>query len=181
MSFRFIGNRISSISFLIFVAVLLIYPALQRKIQVGLWHLWNGNTTRLQEYDIPVPMSWVARPERETVGLIEVGTNHTRDLVPPIISISKGLKDLNLASFLNEQSLMSQDAYVYDRRTIEFDGERADCIISDALVHKLPAPGDKAISITCESTAGLSIQFHGDQENIDTFFSVVSQIRRHNN
>lgn len=161
-----------------FMAVLLIYPMLQQKIQVGLWHLWNGNTTRLQEYDIPVPMNWVARPERESVGLIGIGTKHSRDIVP-IIVISKGLKDLNLASLLNEESLRSHDAQIFYRRTIEFDNEKADCIVSNALVHKLPIPNDKIISINCESTAGLSINFNGDQENIDTVFSIVSQIQKH--
>jgi len=60
MSLGFIRNRINSPAFLIFVAMLLIYPATERKVQTGIWHLWNGDTIRFQEYDINVPTNWVA-------------------------------------------------------------------------------------------------------------------------
>lgn len=171
----------SLIPFLIFIAVLLIYPAVQRKIQVRLWHLWNGDTTEFQAYVIPVPMGWVARHERETVGLLEVGTYLTRDEFGSMIVFSKGQtpKNMGLASSLNEQSVLSQGAQILDRQTIEFDAEKADCIVSNALTKGLPVPND-IVAITCESTADLSIRFNGSKGNVDTFLSVVSQIRKHN-
>lgn len=186
-------NPISSLPLLIFIGVVLIYPALQRQIRVGLWHLWNGNTTRLQEYDIPVPMSWIAdQPAGGTVALVEIGTDHTRDLVDPVIFMEKTTapQDLNFASTLkafqnasHEQFLESEGVQIFERRTIEFDAEKADCIVSNEYIGRsikegLPIPIDKVISITCEST-DLSIHFTGNKEYVDTFFSIVSQIRKH--
>lgn len=181
MHFRLQKNPVNSIFVLMFIAALLIYPALQRKIQVQLWHLWNGNKTQLQEHEIPVPMSWIANQTIPgTVALIEVGTHRSRDSFTPIIVVSKigAPKDMNAISSWTEPSLRSQGAQVLDRKTIDFDGGKADCIVSNALIYRHHDPGDKIISIECASTAGLSMNFNGDKEHIDTVFSVLSQIRQ---
>lgn len=181
MHFRLLENGVNLIFFLVFIAALLVYPAVQRKIQVQLWHLWNGNETKLQEYEIPVPMRWIAdQTIPGTVALVEVGTHRTRGSFTSTIVVSKtgARKDVNSGSPWTEQSLTLQGAQVLDRQTIGFDGEKADCIISNALTHRRHVPDDKIISIECESTAGLSISFNGHNEHVDTFFSVVSQIRK---
>ena len=143
--------------------------------------MWNGSTIQFQEYDVPIPMGWVAnKSEVGTIAILEMGTHRWRDELVSSINIrSSGSKDMSFLSALHEQWLRSEGAQIFDRRTIDLDGEKADCIVSNALVHKLPIPNDKIISINCESTAGLSINFNGDQENIDTVFSIVSQIQKH--
>lgn len=184
MCSRLIRNRVSSIPFLIFIAVLLIYPALQRKIQIGLWHLWNGNTIQLQEYDIPVPMRWIAHSNGGNISLFEYGTYHTRAEFASLVIVrskSGASKDMSLLSTLHEQWLTSQGAQIFYRRTIDFDGEKADCIVSNYSIHRLQVPSDTVVSVNCESTTALSFGFDGDKKDVDTFFSIVSQIRKHNN
>lgn len=175
-------NRVNSIFVLVFMFVLLVYPALQRRLQAQLWHWWNGDTTQLEQYDIPVPAGWVAHQTAPgTRTLLEVETYPSLGEFRSTVFVSKGgfPKDVDIGSSLNEEALRSRGAQILDRRTVEFDGEKAHCLVSNALIHRLDVPSDMIISIECVSTAGLSITFNGDKKNIDTFFEVVSQMRKH--
>jgi len=184
MSLGFIRNRINSPAFLIFVAMLLIYPATERKVQTGIWHLWNGDTIRFQEYDINVPTNWVAvTDDPKHIGLVDVKRSYWRDQLHPTIVFFKTfplqgeVKDMT--SKFHDEYLKSINAQVFDHRTVDLDGEQIDCEASNVLVSQLPVPNESIITITCESTTGLNIISSGNRQNLDTFFSVVSQIRKH--
>lgn len=179
--FQSMVKRPGLIPFLIFIAVMLIYPAFELQIQLGLWHLWHGNTIRFQIYDIPVPASWFANQSIESsVDLVEAGHYRTRNELASVIAIlSSGSTDITARSDLNEQWLRSDGKRIFDRRIIEFGDEKADCIVSDGIVPQNLNPGDKYISIQCQSAA-LFIIFTGDKQYSGTFFSVVSQINRQN-
>jgi hypothetical protein len=86
----------------------------------------------------------------------------------------------DMVSSFHEEYLTSINAQVFDRRTVDLDGEQIECEASNQLVSQNPVPNDAIITISCRSTNGLEIISSGDQQNIENFYSVVSQIRKHN-
>jgi hypothetical protein len=181
-------NRIGYSQLLIFIAVLLIYPAVEQKIKLGLWHLWNGNTVRLHGYEIPVPTNWIAdHTGAGDVILFAAGTILGQDQVSSMIFISQGpaSEDMDMASSIYERSLESWGAQIFERRTVEFDGGKADCIVSNEFMsiasrHGPPISFNGVMSVRCVTTARISLDFNGDKENMDTFFSIVLQMRKAN-
>ena len=82
--------------------------------------------------------------------------------------------DRDEATRMQEIYQENYHAQIFDRRTVDVDGEPANCIANQP-----PTPGDSNILMTCETEAGLLIVGHIDAQNIDTFYSVVSQMRKH--
>jgi len=165
------------------MAALLIYPAIERKIQASIWHLWNGDIVRFQGYDIPVLTNWIAETDDRHVAMLDVTRSYWRGQLHPTIVISKQVplpKDAwaqEARLEFEEQYLKSINAQVFDRRTVDIDGEQADCEATNEL---LPVPSNSIITIKCNLANGLLIMSYGDKQTLDTFFSIVSQIRKHN-
>jgi hypothetical protein len=184
MTFKSLRDRVGSPTFLALAAVLLIYPAVDLKIQAGIWHLWYGDEIRLHQWVIPIPKGWIAENSQGggIISLAEVGTYHRRgENLPPIVVSDIVIKDRDFASCLREEYFKSIHATVFDRRTVDIDGEEADCDVTNSLVSELPHAGDSIVTVQCESaTGGISITSTGDKENVDNFFSFVSQIRKEN-
>lgn len=186
MSFGFTRNLVSSPSVLIFLAALLIYPAIDLKIRTGIWHLWNGDTVRFEGYDIPVQTNWVAETDDRQVAMLDVTRSYWRGQLHPTIVISRRVplpKDAWTQKALlefQEKYLKSINAQVFDRRTVDIDGEQVDCEATNDLLGKPPVPSAMNIRVECNSANGLSIMSYGDKQDLDTFFSIVSQIRKHN-
>lgn len=169
------------------MAALLIYPAIDLKIQTSLWHLWNGDTVPFHGYDIPIPTNWVAETDDRHVLMLEVTRSYWRGQLHRTIVISQRVPLPTDAWVQGEQLkfhekyLKSINAQIFDRRTVDIDGEQADCETTNELVSQLPVRSDSIITIDCKSaTAGISIDSIGDKQNVDEFFSFVSQIRKHN-
>ena len=112
---------------------------------------------------------------------MDVERRHEGRRTSPFIYFSRmpALIDRDLDLRLREESIKLVDAEVFERRTIDIDGDEADCIASNLLVSQLPVPSDSLITITCQSRRDLHIMSNGNKENIDTFFSIVSQMRKH--
>jgi hypothetical protein len=181
MRFEFIRNRVGSPSLLIFAAALLIYPAAAQKIKPAIWHLWNGDTIRFRAYEIPVLTNWVAETDDRGAAILNLSRSYWRGQLHPTIVIFQGIP-VSMDAWVQGQKLKFHDEYlksinaqVFYRRTVDIDGEQADCEATNDMVSQLPVSSDSIITIRCESASGLEIMSTGEKQDSESFFSIVSQ------
>jgi hypothetical protein len=140
------------------------------------WHLRYGDSTAFRGWRVPVPKGWygVTRNDQliiqKLLRFYENGDAPT--IIPEVLSPSKTV---------NPEALKEASIRAISKKGYVFQGERPIQIGTDPgyCLHFMTGKDQKSIRISCDSlSAHLAVHLFGPSSEVQTFYSVVGQIRR---
>jgi hypothetical protein len=140
------------------------------------WHLRHGNSTTFHGWSVNVPRGWWASTRDDQLILQKTLRLYDRADWPTIVvgSLSPG-KPVGPEA-LREALIhtLSREGYIFQQdRTIRIGNDVGYC------EHFIAGNDSEAIRISCDSLgAQLSLDLFGRQFEIESFYSVVGQIKR---
>jgi hypothetical protein len=167
------------------------YFGYQRRFQllVKVWHWRHGYSVRLGNYDVPVPKSWaVTHQSEQSVDLIGT-TGQTYGKQLPRVSIvtvnlvsrpPMSASELEGGRLKMRQFLESKGVKDIEEHSWNIDGEGAFCIGGAEYSDVQHSPSTEKIGLDCSSTGSIYLRFLGWRADLQDFYSIVSQIRKHN-
>lgn len=170
-------GRVTMLFLVVIVLGFVIY-AKRYQIAAKIWHWKYGYVSKMDNYDVPIPEGWYLDQNRTDFTLINTarsspsrdGNLHSTFFVRvhpgrhPI-----GAREMEFWRSIERQRLDRGLTTVLDN-TLRFDDEDMICI---------GGGGTRVVSLNCASAQGLSIMFIGAGADLETFYTWVSQIRKH--
>ena len=166
-------------------------------IETKVWHWRHGYSTTIDGYEIPVPEHWlVLTQEYKYLTMVNISPNPPRDHskihTAPIVTVNVGLFSRAGASgdtdwmstwaSLQRKRLVDNKVESVVDKTLNFANESVSCIGGnelDALLRDRPdLPRTRAVSLDCVSARGLDVMFVGEPSDVESFYVLLSQIRR---
>jgi hypothetical protein len=181
---------------LLLIVITLLYFADRKRYQLEakIWHWRHGYSTRMGNYDVPVPEHWLILIQNSTVFTL-VNTNPTvprRDgkfHTTALVSLSLfphgpvGASQTESWLVLQRRRLEREGVKAATEERLNFDDEVVICIggseLSAIMRHEKAFPETSSTSLSCLSDHGLEILFIGEPSDLQPFYTFVSQIRRH--
>ncbi|SRR6266849_728818 len=139
------------------------------------WHLRFGNSTVFHGWTVPVPRGWAAFTRGDIFIIQKVLRFYDSEDAPTIsLDILSPGKPVD-PERLKQASIrvISEKGYVFrEERPIQIAAHLGYCL------HFTTGKDQKKIRISCDSlSAELSVDYFGRSSEIETFYSVVGQIR----
>jgi hypothetical protein len=140
------------------------------------WHLRFGDSITYHSWRVPVPRRWYAITRDDHLIIQKTTRFYDNEDAPTIIpDVLSPSKTVDPEAFRKASiRVISKEGYVFqEERSIQIGADRGFCL------HFTTSNNQKKIHITCDSLAAqLSVGFFGPSSEIQTFYSVVGQIRR---
>jgi hypothetical protein len=155
------------------------------KIEALIWHWRNGYSTRLGEYEIPVPAEWLVerydeagfvelintRPDRKAGALAHVSG-------VTVIVLPWPIGDLDKWQVHKREDLEQEGLTDIEEKMLQFDGDRFACSGGYELRHITGIPSVGAVSMECVSSGRLKLMFLGPASGLDDFYTIAGNIRK---
>ena len=140
------------------------------------WHIRFGDSTSFHGWRVPVPKGWFALARNDYLIVQKTTRFYDREDGPTIIpDVLNASKAVDVDAFRKASiRVISKQGYVFqEERPIQIGTDSGYCL------HFTNADDQKKIHISCDSLAAqLSVGFFGPRSEIQTFYSVVGQMRR---
>ena len=180
-----------AILFLLIIALGYLPYVKRNQLAAKIWHWRHGYSTRMGNYDVPVPEHWLLDQNSVALTLVNTaptlprrdGKFHTTAVVSvfPFRPIGTGQIEFWLS--LQRQRLEREGVKSAVEKRLSLDDEAVICIggseLSAIMRHEKAFPDTSSISLSCLSDQGLEILFIGEPSDLQPFYTFVSQIRRH--
>jgi len=184
---------------LVYGALLLViaigYFTYTKRLQISakIWHWKHGYTTRLADYEVPVPGHWLVGIQSDR--LLEImniaprpfprdGLFHTL----AVINVSLPLQKHHITSsgmdywISFQHQKLERDGISVEEKKLNIGNESITCIGGNELRammrNEKKFPDSNIISLTCRSDEDLSIMFSGEPRDVQDFYDLVSSIHR---
>lgn len=183
--------------FAVLLAIGYVIFAHRYAIEAKVWHWRHGHSTTIDGYEIPVPAHWLVLTQQyEDLTMVNTSPNLLRDdskiYIAPVLTVNVGLLSHARASgdtgwmktwtSLQQERLADNKVKPVVEKTIKFGDESVTCIGGselDAVLSDRPdLPRTGAISLDCMSDRGLNLMFVGEPSDVESFYLLLSQIRR---
>ncbi len=183
------------VTILLLIVITLLYFADRKRYQLEakIWHWRHGYSTRMGNYDVPVPEHWLILIQNSTAFTL-VNTNPTlprRDGKFPTTALITlypfrrgpvGASQMESWLVLQRQRLEREGVKAATEKRLNSDDEAVICVggseLSAIMRHEKAFPDTSSISLSCLSDQGLEILFIGEPSDLQPFYAFVSQIRR---
>jgi hypothetical protein len=183
---------------LLFAGLLLIGYALfahRYAIEARVWHWRHGYSATVDGYEIPVPARWlILIQEHEYITMVNTAPNppagDSKIYAAPVVTVTVGLFSharvsdwtSTWESVQRKRSLDNKVPAVVDK-TLNFADESFRCFGGNELDTLLLAdrpdlPRTGVVSLDCLSTRGLDARFVGEPSEVESFYRLLSQVRR---
>jgi hypothetical protein len=171
------------------------YFAFARRHQLAakIWHWRHGYTATMGDYEVPVPEHWLIT-DHNSIAFTLMNTAptwgrdakfHTTAVITifPFRKRTVGSEGLDFWLSLKRQWLEREGVKSVEEKRFDIGEDSASCIggseLRDAILPSMAnAPDTDIISLECRSANDLSILFIGEQSDLQSFYTFVSQIRR---
>lgn len=175
-----------------------IYYRYHYPLAAKIWHWKHGYSTTMGNYEVPVPEHWlVTDQDSVALSLMNSAPNIPRDAklhmrtVITVFSFRQRAIGPDRAAFWlsqHRQLLARFKVESVEEKTLKFGDESITCIGGRELSAGLrsipnrlqsePFPETDIISLDCMSERGLNILFAGEGSDLQSFYTLVSEIRR---
>jgi hypothetical protein len=170
------------------VVLMLGFVAYSKRFQISaiVWHWENGDFVRVGSYEVPVPRNWLVKAQ-PLGGSLLVDTQFRRGSsvlsginVISADSLSVPTNDLDFWKSNKEKWLKNNGVRNPEERSLSFEDEAVACLGGHELheVMQLPDAAD-VVSVDCRSSGKLHLMFVGQQPNLELFYSLIPEIRKH--
>lgn len=172
------------------------YFAFTRRYQIEAktWHLRHGYSTRMGDFDVPVPEHWLIYLQNslETV-LVNTAPTWHRDgkfHTAAVITVSTSPMGPNASNGMNlwlqdkRQRIEHDGVKSVEEKRVDLGNDTAVCIggseMRDVILRgTTKAPSTDIVSLECKSESGLNVSFVGEPSDLQPFYTWFSEIRRH--
>src|SRR6266403_2642690 len=182
-----------AILFLRVIALAYLAYAKRAQLAAKIWHWRHGYSTRMGNYDVPVPEHWLLDQNSVAFTLVNTGPAsprrdgkfHTTSVITlfPFRDSPMGPSQIEFWLSLQRQRLEREGVKSALEERLSFDDEAVICIggseLSAMMRDEKAFPDTKVISLDCMSAHSLNILFLGEPSDLQPFYIFVSQIRRH--
>jgi hypothetical protein len=158
-----------------------------------IWHWKHGYSTTMGNYEVPVPEHWLILGQN-SVALTMLNTSPTRlqrdgkfhtaaviDIFPFRDRTAEASR-MDYWLSLKRQWFAREGVKSIEEKTLKLGDEPITCIggreLNAILYDKPNHPETDIISLDCMSERGLNILFVGEPSDLQSFYTLVSQIRR---
>jgi hypothetical protein len=163
------------------------------RIEATIWHLRHGYSTRMGNFDVPVPKHWLIYSEDSLAFTLvntaptwhRDGNFHTVAAITLFPFSNRPISAEGTARWLlfKRQQAEREGVTLVEEKRFTFDDDTLVCVggseMRDVILRGVArAPKTDIISLECKSENGLTILFQGEPTDVDAFYSWVSQIRR---
>ncbi|HLZ13852.1 MAG TPA: hypothetical protein VKP58_14810 [Candidatus Acidoferrum sp.] len=169
-----------------------IYFRYRYPLTAKIWHWRHGYSTTMGNYEVPVPEHWlIADQDLVALTLMNSSPNRPRDAkvhMTAVVTVfpfrQRAIGPDALAFWLsNERQWLARDGVEsIHEKTLKIGDESITCIGGrqlDAILRRNSNHLEtNFISFDCMSERGLNILFVGEQSDLQSFYNLVSQIRR---
>jgi len=169
-----------------------IYYRYRYQLTAKIWHWKNGYSTTMGDYEVPVPEHWlITDQDFAAFTLMNSAPNIPRDAkfhTTAVITVfpfrQRGIGPDGVVFWLSHQRqwLAGDKVESVEEKTLKFGDESITCIGGRQLSATLRSSPNHLetviISLNCMSERGLNILFVGEPSDLQSFYTVVSQIRR---
>jgi hypothetical protein len=184
--------RVAILFVLVFILGFLVF-AKRYQLAATFWHWRHGNSTRMGNYEVPVPEHWfISLQDGETLTMMNTAPNFPRDHkfhTTAVVTVSISLQRVmgrsgGLAFWLSfqRQRLARNEVESVEEKPLNFGDESITCIGGremSAILRGNPHHIETdIISRHCMSQRGLYIVFQGEPSDLQFFNNLVSQIHR---
>jgi hypothetical protein len=185
--------RVTILFLLVFILGFVAF-AERYQLAATFWHWRHGNSTRMGNYEVPVPEHWfISLQNGETLTMMNTAPNFPRDhkfhgtavvTVSTYLQRAIGSDGHGLPFWLSfqRQRLAHDEVDSVEEKTLNFGDESITCIGGremSAILRGNPHHIETdIISRSCMSQRGLYIVFQGEPSDLQFFNNLVSQIRR---
>jgi hypothetical protein len=164
------------------------------QIEAKIWHLRHGYSTRTGDFDVPVPEHWLIYLQNSTYSvLMNTAPTWHRDgklhsvaaitvFTSPILPVASNGMELWLQA--KRQRIEHDGVKSVEEKRVDFDNDTVVCIggseMRDVILPgTTKVPDTDIVSLECKSESGLSVLFQGEPSDLQSFYTWVSEIRRH--
>jgi hypothetical protein len=184
--------RVAILFVLVFILGFLVF-AKRYQLAATFWHWRHGNSTRMGNYEVPVPEHWfISLQDGETLTMMNTAPNFPRDHkfhTTAVVTVSISLQRVigrsgGLAFWLSfqRQRLARNEVESVEEKPLNFGDESITCIGGremSAILRGNPHHIETdIISRHCMSQRALYIVFQGEPSDLQFFNNLVSQIHR---
>ena len=147
------------------------------RIAARIWHWRHGYVSRIGEYDVPVPAHWL--PKYDVPGDLLLYNTERFALVSILPRTPVPTPDLTPWESVSRQMLEARHVDHITQHTIKFDSQMVSCIGGAQFSQLLKISAPSVISLDCQSTGNIHLRFTGQDSELETFYSIASQIKEH--
>lgn len=164
------------------------------EIEARVWHWRHGYSTTIGGYEIPVPAHWLVLSQTyKRLTMVNISRSRPKDgsksYTAPLITVNVGLLSLARdAAWMSKWASLQRKRLANDKvesvmsKTLNLANETVSCIGGnelDALLHDRPdLPRTQVVSLDCMSDHGLDVMFVGQPPDVESFYILLSQMRR---
>jgi hypothetical protein len=183
------------VTILFLVVIVLGYVIYAKRYQLAakFWHWRHGYVARMGNYDVPVPEHWYLDQDPTTFTLMDTaprpsgrdGKLHSIAIVSvhPFRGRPTGASGMEYWLSLERRRVDREGVKSALEKKLKLDDEDMICIGGDELNaimrDQKGFPGTNLVSLNCMSSQGVKIVFLGEPADLPSFYTWVSQIRRH--
>ena len=161
------------------------YFAYSRRFQIAatVWHWKHDGSVQVGNYVVPVPPTWLV--ERGDASVSLTNTSRQRQVEPGfytnagiLLMLVPRPGDLDFWKSTEMERLKQQHIEPIEQKVFRSGSDVFVCLGGNEL-RTLGIATSKVISMSCKSSGRLEIIFTGPQSDLEAFYTIVSQIRRH--
>ena len=154
---------------------LVVYPW-RFKIEAKIWHWRHGYSTRVEQYQVPVPAAWLVTDSDDPDWVDLVDVSGKRRGVITLMSHRTTIGDVSRWKSVKEEWLAREGVRDLEERDVSFANGILSCVGGSELrdAERLPT---NLVSLECETPGTLGLMFVGPRSGIPEFYAIASKIQ----